>query len=197
MNRIPHKSEFNIRFAFSDTDSLPVSMKGVDFEMWFMTKPGAGVFMAAQRLGICTFCEILDDGSVLVRFDDHHLAPGQLTCDISIHSDDENMPDGKRDIRIKPALPVELVEGVMPGTCHRLPPKVDGGPILVNVRIPFSRPVLSRHVTKTELDDAISQLNSTYEDRYETLSRQVSSVNMSIASDEEIADVTKLFYIQE
>lgn len=199
MNRIPHKSDFTIRFAFSDADSLPVSMKAVDFEMWFMTKPGAGVFMAAQRLGICTYCEILTDGSVLVRFDDHHLPPGQLTCDIAIHSDDENMPDGKRDIRIRPVIPVELTEGTLPGSCHR-PPSHEGregeGLILVNVKIPFSRPVLSRHITKTELDDAIMQLQTASEEKIAELTEKIQAVkpcDMTPATDEEIGALAALF----
>ncbi|MCM1522787.1 MAG: hypothetical protein NC039_09080 [Muribaculaceae bacterium] len=205
MNRIPHRSDFTIRFAFSDADSLPVSMKAVDFEMWFMTKPGAGVFMAAQRLGICTGCEILTDGSVLVRFDDHHLPPGQLACDIAIHSDDENMPDGKRDIRVRPVIPVELTEGTLPGTCHRpraAAPSPGGegwggaAPILVNVKIPFSRPVLSRHITKSELDDAIMQLQSASDRRIAELTEKIEAVapcEMTVATDQDIAALTALF----
>lgn len=190
MNRIPHRSDFLIRFAFSDADKLPVSMKGVDFEAWFVSRPGAGVFMAAQRLGMTTNCEILDDGSLLIRFDDHHLPPGQLKADFSIHSDDEAMPDGKRDIRIRPVIPVELVEGTLPGSCLHHPStggmQQDGGNlILVNVSIPLHRPDLSRHVTHDELQKAVAGIQ-----------KQINGIkpcDMSIASDDEIKDITDIF----
>lgn len=190
MNRIAHKSDFLIRFAFSDADRLPVSMKGVDFEAWFSTRPGAPVFMAAQRLGITTNCEILDDGSMLVRFDDHHLAPGQLAADFAIHSDDEAMPDGKRDIRIRPAIPVELVEGTMPGSCRRQNIAFDidhsrPEPILVNVTIPLHRPDLSRHVTHDELQAAVKALQERIDG--------ITPCDMTIAADDEIASLAGLF----
>lgn len=190
MNRIAHKSDFLIRFAFSDADRLPVSMKGVDFEAWFMTRPGATVFMAAQRLGITTNCEILDDGSLLVRFDDHHLPPGQLAADFAIHSDDEAMPDGKRDIRIRPVIPVELVEGTLPGSCRHPGQAFDidnhsREPILVNVTIPLHRPDLSRHVTHDELQKAVSALQKSID--------EIRPCDMTVATDEEIKSIYEIF----
>ncbi len=169
MNRIPHRSDFKLRLAFSDADKLPVSMKGVDIDLWFSTKPGAAVFFAAVRSGICNGCEILDDGSLLVSFDDHRLAPGQLHADIAIHSDDESMPDGKNDIHLKPAIPLELTDSACSRPSHPFGKPCDsvqpGGmqPILVNITIPMKRPNLSHHVTKDELDKAILGMAQTLE----------------------------------
>ena len=188
MNRITHRSDFLIRFAFSDADKFPVSMKGVDFEAWFMTRPGDSVFMAACRVGICRNCEILDDGSLLVRFDDHHLPPGQLSADFSIHSDDEAMPDGKRDIRIRPVIPVELVEGTLPGSClrpHGHPGPDGDNPILVNVTIPMHRPNLSRHVTQDELDKAVQSIRDEI--------KNIKPCDMDIAGDDQITLITSIF----
>lgn len=169
MNRIPHRSDFKLRLAFSDADRLPVSMKGVDFDLWFSTRPGAAVFFAAARSGVCNCCEILDDGSVLVSFDDHRLAPGQLLADIAIHSDDESMPDGKSDIHLRPAIPVELTDSACSRPSHPFGKNCGDGqpggaqPILVNITIPMKRPNLSHHVTRDELDKAILGMAQTLE----------------------------------
>lgn len=173
MFRINHHSDFALRLVFSDADRLPVKMNGVDFDFWFSTKPGAAVFFAASRAGICNACEILDDGSVLVRFDSHRLQPGQLQADFAIHSDDESMPDGKNDIRLRPVIPVELTDSPFPNpSCDRHGPKRPphhhgpfppddppglsaSNPIIVNITIPLHRPDLSHHVTRDELETAL------------------------------------------
>lgn len=181
MNRIPHRSDFRIRLAFSDADRLPVSMAGVDIDLWFSTRPGAPVFFAGCRSGVCNSCEILDDGSLLVMFDDHRLAPGQISADFAIHSDDESMPDGKRDIHIKPPIPIELTDS----TCSRpsrpgIPQKDTGQPILVNVTIPISRPNLSHHVTRDELQKALKGMAATLD-------------VPKIAGDDEISPIISIF----
>lgn len=155
MNRIPHKSDFLLRLAFSDSEGLPVSMRGVDFEIWFSTKPGCPVYFIAARSGICNSCEILDDGSVLAKMDNHRLSPGQLLADLTIHADDETLPDGCHDINIKPVIPVELTDSPVRPVCK---PAGDTGsqPILVNVTIPMRRPNLTHHVTQQELEDALN-----------------------------------------
>lgn len=162
MNRIPHRSDFKLRLAFNDADKAPVSMKNCDIDLWFSTRPGAPVFFAACRSGICNNCELLDDGSLLVIFDDHRLQPGQLNAQIAIHSDDEAMPDGKNDIHLKPAIPVELTDQLCsrPGRPSAAQSQI-GQPILVNITIPMRRPNLSHHVTRDEMEKAIAGMSST------------------------------------
>lgn len=178
MNRIPADSDFALRFVFSDIDGLPVPMKGTEFDMWFTTRPGAPSYFAACRQGVCRSCSILDDGSVLVPFDRHGLAPGQLSADIAIHADDETMEDGCADIRLRPAVPVEIVDrggfshvgfvrpphgAPRPGGCGcpavpdvKPPSSPAAAPIIVQVTVPGRRPNLSKHVTHQELQDALS-----------------------------------------
>ncbi len=188
MRRLPHRSDFRLRLAFSDADGLPVSMAGVDIDLWFTTRPGGQAYFAAVRSGVCNRCEILDDGSLVVIFDGHRLAPGQLKAEINIHTDDETMPDGKRDINLKPAIPLELTDSPAcpsPGR-HQVDPQQ---PILVNVTIPISRPQLSHHVTLDEMDKAIKQAKEDLGKRID----EISTCGCEMATPAEIDAIAGMF----
>lgn len=184
MNRLPHRQDFKLRLAFSDSDGLPVNMKGVDVDMWFYTRPGSSAYLSAARSGICNRCSVLDDGSLLVTFDDHKLPAGQLHAEIAIHADDETMPDGTRDIHFKPAIPIELTDTTCPPRPgHAL--QQSGQPILVNITIPISRPNLSHHITQDELDKAIQGIKDRIDD--------IQPCNLIPATDKQIADIASMF----
>lgn len=187
MNRLPYRSDFALRLVFHDADNLPISMKGVDIDLWFSTKPGGAIFLAAARNAITTNCQVLDDGSLLVKFDDHRLQPGQLMAKIAIHSDDETMPDGKRDIHISPVIPIELTESTCSAPGHRHDTSGLGQPILVNIEIPISRPQLSHHITYDELNTAVNSLR-------EEISR-IRPCETEPATDKEIEEITNIFLI--
>lgn len=184
MNRLPYRSDFRLRLAFSDADSLPVSMKGVDVDLWFTTKAGGSVYLAAARSGIYNRCSVLDDGSLLVMFDDHGLQPGQLKAEIAIHADDEALPDGRRDIHLKPVIPIELTDSSCSRPLSGNHTVSDSQPILVNIRLPYSRPDLSHHITQAELENALKALREQIND---------SGCNLSPATEQEIEAIADIF----
>lgn len=156
MHRFHHRSDFSIRLAFNDRANNPVSLAEADFDFWFMTRPGARVFLAASRAGITNGCRILDDGSVLVILDDHHLPPGQIHADLKLHLVSHDHPDGANDINLRITVPVELTDSPCPAGHHDHAAPTD--PIIVNVTIPANACDLVHHVTRRELDDAIKSI---------------------------------------
>lgn len=180
MNRIDSRSDFSLRMAFHDNKGMPVSMKNVDFDLWFATRALDNVYLAAQQSGVTNNCQILDDGSVLVHFDRHNLAPGQLTATLRLHIEDHDLPDGSREIEIKPAIPIELTDArnSMPtrsGSCHQALPCSNhdpSHPVLVNIRIPWSNPDLTTHVTRQQLTKELDELRK----ENEALRNQISEL---------------------
>lgn len=180
-----------------DIDRLPVSMKGVDLDIWLSTKTGAPSFFASVRDNACLNCHVLEDGSVLVDVAGHRLPPGRLRANIAVLSNAEGHHHHHGPATsVTPNVPVELTESSCTHNTSSCDPDC-GAPIIVTVQFPLHRPSFTHHITKAEMDQAIqSAINSSghvSEDQVKDAITQALGEFDCCATDEDISDITSLF----
>ena len=95
----------------------------------YYTAPGQ-TYTARHCNGEYVNCKPMDDGSLMVIFDNHHLRPGKLMCERRFYLTDQDYADGTCDLVDNRYTGVRLTTGATGGTDIdvKLPPYYQQGP---------------------------------------------------------------------
>lgn len=131
---------------------------------------GATAFVATHCNGEYTNCELLEDGRLMVTFDNHDLGPGRVTCRREFFLTDEDYADGVCDLVIDDRTDIFLtMNGRDLGDINiELPPfyqKGDKGDNLTYDSLtPEEKAEVFTNVTSGVVAELLDSENITYED---------------------------------
>lgn len=176
MERIPYNSDFSLLFEFVDLDGFPVNVSeaDVDFIIYSrQTMPALKAFVHGSK--VMNAAPLDDSNCIVVPIKAGVMAPGKIKAVVNIHAAVDNAKDHDHKIKnseffvITPEVPVEIIEHVRKDNwpdfhCHHdhhghRHLNTDR-PIKVKCVFNLRNPKLVRHVTKGELDRAISSAMS-------------------------------------
>lgn len=103
MNKVNYKSDFKLIESGGSYD-VPFTF---DYHTWDKCKP----YRASHIDGVYTNCRLLEDGKLLVVFDQHGLSVGELKCERHFYLTDADFADGVCNLVTVESTGVMLVTG--------------------------------------------------------------------------------------
>lgn len=127
--QVNYKSGFKLIEKFTVTDDSGAGLLDAPFVFNYYTAYGS-VYTAKHCGGEFTNCKPMDDGSLMVVFDNHGLRPGKLMCERKFYLTDQDYADGICDMVDNRYTGIMLTTGA---TCTtdidvQLPPYYQQGP---------------------------------------------------------------------
>lgn len=127
--QVNYKSDFKLMEKLTVTDDSGAGLLDAPFVFNYYTAYGS-VYTAKHCGGEFTNCKPMDDGSLMVVFDNHGLRPGKLMCERKFYLTDQDYADGICDMVDNRYTGIMLTTGETCGTDIgvQLPPYYQQGP---------------------------------------------------------------------
>lgn len=127
--QVNYKSDFKLIEKLTVTDDSGAGLLDAPFVFNYYTAYGS-VYTAKHCGGEFTNCKPMDDGSLMVVFDNHGLRPGKLMCERKFYLTDQDYADGICDMVDNRYTGIMLTTGATCGTDIdvQLPPYYQQGP---------------------------------------------------------------------